>query len=509
MSHLQNPSPLPGCLQPGRDEAWREPLDERDLTTRLEAEGITDSVAASEFGFTSARHMAEEWLPRVLTYGPVVEAPAAQTKWFREYLDGVAFSLPLLCACVATLWLGFALWGGDMPNEDAVAVGLGAVASFLLTGGATQALVRRGLFLSTTKQPELCLRVVRYWIKSGLVTVIAGALGLAAASEYWQWLPLRVNLIAASFSIALGTFWLGGAALYVLRCGSATVLIHLAGICLVWTLHIALGTSLITSQLVSILACAAASVVSSLRRLGASASQTAAAPIPWNWAHELYLVWPYFVYGVLYYLLLFSDRLVSWTADTYATPLSVQFRGDYETALNVGLLLFVFLAGWAHCGTAVFYSRMTASLQRHTVRSVASFRSEFMRYYARQLVVVALLASGASILSYFGAQAAGLLAGDVAPFICAWSLAGFAMLAAGLWNVNLLFALSNPSGAVTCATLGCLANLIAGYLLSRLGGYEHSAQGFYLGTTIFAVSSGVFVIRAFQRLDYRYCALAG
>jgi hypothetical protein len=509
MSHQQNPSPLPDCLQQGRDLGWREPLDERDLTTRLESEGVTDSVAAAEYGFQSARHMAEEWLPRVLTYGPAVEPPAPKRKWFREYLDGVAFSLPLLCACISTLWLGFALWGGDMPNEDAVAVGLGTVGSFLLTGGAAQALVRRGLFLSTTRQPELCLKVVRYWMACGFLVVAAGSAALAAASEYWQWLPLRANLVATAFSVALGGFWLGGAALYVLGRSAWMAWIHLAGIAAVWVLHVALGTSLIAAQLSSILACAAASVVSSLRRFDASADQKLAPSIPWCWAREIYQVWPFVLYGILYYLLLFGDRLVSWTADTHATPLNVQFRGDYETAINVGLILFVLLAGWVHCGTGAFYSRITAALGRHTVSAISSFRRECLHFYRSQLARLAVLTMVTGCLTYGGAQVAGLLADDSAALICFWSLAGFAMLATGIWHVNLLFALSSPGGAVVSAAAGCLANLLAGYFLSRLGGYEFAVYGFFAGAAVFAASSAVFVHKAFRNVDYRYCALAG
>ena len=509
MSHQRNASPLPDCLQQGRDLGWREPLDERDLTTRLEAEGVTDSVAASEFGYRSARHMAEEWLPRVLTYGPVVESPLPRKRWLREYLDGIAFSLPLLCACISTLSLGFALWGGDLPNEDAVAVGLGTVGSFLLTGGAAQALVRRGLFLSTTRQPELCLKVVRYWMTVGFAVVTVGSAVLAAGSEYWQWLPFRANMIAAAFSVTLGAFWLGGAALYVLGFSASMAWIHLAGIAAVWALHVGWGSSLIVAQLAAILACASASILFSLRRMGESADRKLEPVIPWRRAREVYQVWPFFVYGILYYLLLFGDRLVSWTADTHATPLNVQFRGDYETAINVGLLLFVLLAGWVHCGTGAFYSRITAALRRHSVSAIVSFRLECLQFYRSQLIRLAGLAIVAGCLTYAAAQAAGLLDDASALLICFWSLAGFAMLATGIWHVNLLFALSSPGGGVVSAAAGCLANFLAGYLLSRLGGYQFAVYGFFSGAAVFAATSAVFVHKAFRNVDYRYCALEG
>jgi hypothetical protein len=72
-----------------------------------------------------------------------------------------------------------------------------------------------------------------------------------------------------------------------------------------------------------------------------------------------------------------------------------------------------------------------------------------------------------------------------------------------------LFALSNPGGGVASAAMGCLANLVTGYLLSRLGGYAFAVHGFFCGAAVFAVASAYFVLKASRNLDYRYCALAG
>jgi hypothetical protein len=124
------------------------------------------------------------------------------------------------------------------------------------------------------------------------------------------------------------------------------------------------------------------------------------------------------------------------------------------------------------------------------------------------LVNLILLGFCASVVIFWGGYAFGFLNGPSALLISCWSLAGFALLMVGLWNVNLLFALSSPSGAVVSAAVGCGVNLAMGYVLSRLGGYEFAVYGFFAGSAMFAACSMGFTVGAFRTLDHRYCALA-
>src|SRR5262249_19883886 len=144
---------LPACLRPGEAGAnWNEPLDENDLATRLETEGITDAVARSRYGFGSSLEMAAAWLPEVLAHPkPVCKEPDKSRAW-RDYCKGIAFALPLLASSLSILFLGFALWGGNLTAEQATAAGLGVIASFFLSGGVVQAMARRGLFFQATRQ---------------------------------------------------------------------------------------------------------------------------------------------------------------------------------------------------------------------------------------------------------------------------------------------------------------------------------------------------------------------
>ena len=509
MTEHQDQSHLPTCLRPDLAKEWQEPLNVRDLATRLETEGVTDAVARSEFGYETAHSMAETWLPRVLTYGPTLEPPLAHKGLLREYVNGIAFSVPLLFSCLSMLTLGFALWGGELPNEDATAVGIGTVGSFLLAGGVVQAMVRRGLFFHTTQQPSMCASSIRHWFAVGVGIVGVGSLVLLAASEYWTWLPSRVNLVAAAFCVTLGIFWLAAGAFYVLEKGALLVWLNLAGIGVVWFLHAWCALPLITSQLLALAACCSAGtwiVLRFLRQIVGSAQSDVGA---WDLAKEAYAVWPFFLYGITYYLLLFGDRLSAWTAQTYSAPLAVQFRGDYETAINIGLFTFVVLAGWVHCATAAFYTVIARSSKSHLVTEISAFRADVQRCYQKYALLLVALGVAAGLISFGVGTATGLLTGATTLQTAVASLIGYVLLMFGLWNVNLLFGLSSPVAAVRSAAIGCLANLCLGYLCSRVWGYEYAVIGFLAGGAVFAMASRASVLQAFQELDYRQFVVTG
>ena len=502
MQSAPHESKLPECLRPNEAAAqWRTPLDVWDLTTRLEASGVTDTVAKSEFGFASASAMAESWLPRVLTYGPPVEAVAPSRPWWREYLDGVSFSLPLLCSCLSTLWLGFSLWGGSLSDPDATGVGIGMVLSFLLSGGAVQGMVRRGLFFAGTLQPAECSATLRRWAVAGIAFAASGTALLFTASTYWDWLPNYVNVVAALFSVSLAALWLGAGALHVLKRSLDLAIINAFGIAVVACLYLGFNVPLLNAQLAAILSCNVAVFFVVSRRLLPGATGLPR-------IREIYSLLPFLLYGIAYYALLFGDRLAAWTASTYSAELAVQFRGDYETSVNLGLAVFILFAGWVHCETGSFYKEIVLRQRRFSIDQVDPFREDMLRYYWLRLLAFAPAALTICAVALWIAGQTSILATPNSLMIATWSIAGFAFLAIGLWNVSLLFAITQASRAALATLAACAANITIAYFASRIGGYSFAVLGFFIGGLLFAALSGAYVVKSFRSLDYHYFAAA-
>jgi len=450
--------------------------------------------------------MAETWLPEILKFHPVAPLPRRSPVSWMEYWRGISFALPLLCSCLAILLFDFSLWGGPLSAEEATAVGLGTVASFLTSGGFVQAMSRRSLFFIGTNQPRRCEMSTWAWVRRGAFCNLAVVAGALVVSTLSGWLPARINVIAGAFSAALSLFWLAMGILCFLKRGILGVWVTLGGIAIVAVLHRGLRLPLLASQFAAISMCAAVSFVLSHRLLRRTSQTPAPDPPVSSLLQDACLLWPYFGYGVLYYLLLFGDRLISWTADTYASALIVQFRGDYETALNVGLLAFVVQVGWVHRSTVAFYHRVNDSLARYFIHQTTQFRKAMLDFYRDSLAGFIPLAAAASILSMLCAVSSGIVHGRAMAVTTLWSLAGFPFLVAGLWNVSLLFGLSGALQAVRAVGIACLVDLCVGYILSRVGAYPYAVVGFTAGAVVFALLSGIDTLRAFRRLDYCYFA---
>src|SRR5207248_6123388 len=174
-----------------------------------------------DFGFQTTWAMADAWLPWILSYRkpPQPEMPAG--RGWREYCQGIGFAVPLLVSSASILLFGFALWEGDLSIEEATAVGLGTIASFLLTGGFVQVMARRGLFFAATKQFRRCEQSTWWWFRAGGGAMLIAIVVLLATSAYWGWLPARLNLVAAAFCLVLGLFWMATGILHYLNGGLA------------------------------------------------------------------------------------------------------------------------------------------------------------------------------------------------------------------------------------------------------------------------------------------------
>jgi hypothetical protein len=158
-------------------------------------------------------------------------------------------------------------------------------------------------------------------------------------------------------------------------------------------------------------------------------------------ARDILFLWPYFLYGLFYYSLLFADLIVAWTAHTEAASLALQFRGDYESAINLGLLAFIFQVEHS---VALFYQKLTRAEQIWKTSQIELLRAAMNRFYWRRIarfVPFALVASAIPIVL------SARFASGAPAWVIRWSLAAYPLLIVGLWNCSLLFGLASaPPG---------------------------------------------------------------
>ncbi len=484
------------------------PLDVQDMVVRLEGEGITDAVASADFGYSSTWVMARHWYPglsRVEAW-PIPQE-RGKPRW-QEFLKGISFALPLALCAAAMVLLAFSLWGGDLPADLASAVAVGTVGSFVVSGGTVQAMARRGRFYFGIKEYLNCAQSCRNWFWAGLSMLSGTSLAFLVLNVYFGWFPTSLALQAVAFHLSLGLLWLAAGLLYMLEANLLISAAVLAGIACVGGLHFTLGVALLSAQLCGILLAALLSLILAVLRLRDFCRKETTALRSQDLGKILYLSWPYFAYGTLYYVFLFADRLLAWTVGKPADALPLTFRGDYETALDIALFAFVLLVGWVHVATVDFYEKLNGAQNTYSSDQTRQFNQFMVRYYVGKLLGFVPLAVASCVCVFAGAIYVGLYERPAIFHTGMWALAGYAFLVVALYNVSLLFALSRPIPVLYSILSALVVDVVAGYLLSRLVGYEAAVGGFVVGAVLFACLTTYSILVAFSRLDYWHFSTA-
>ena len=498
----------PNCLTIWLDEpeAWRTPLDARDLAVRLETDGVTDSVAQAEYSYGSTYQMATEWFPKMKELPETPAKPREETNPFREHLKGTGFTLPLALCCLVMLGFGFSLWGGDLEAEVAAAVAVGTISSFIVTGGIVQAMAWQGMFYLGSADARMGAISVLRWCVYGVATLAATV--VAGLVLNWQFaiLPSQLAYLAAAFFVVLGLLWFATGILYMLDQHLLVTGAIGVGITMVVTLRLGLGWELTNAQLSGIFAAAAFAALAGYRRLKRRYDEDSGRIQNRMLTRTLFFASPYLSYGILYYLLLFVDRIVALTAHTGTASMPLVFRGDYELPLDIALLGFILSAGWVHASTHLFRAELLRQLPLCSTESPQVFNYRMSQFYFLRVITFLPGALAANLVIWFITRQSGVLSAPGSLWICGVALLAYPFLTLGLWNVSVLFSLSLPGVVLSAAGAAVLLDTVSGYVLSRSLTYDYAVVGFLVGAVTFGLGTAVSTARRLKRLDYYYFA---
>ena len=496
---------FPPCLEPPVDgQPWAPPLDALDAAVRLETAGVTDEVAQREYDAGGTLQLAERCLPWARLFPATSPDCAPRVSLLRECLHGTAFAVPLIMCSLSLLLFRMSLWGGKVSAELAAAVGVGTVSSFVCTGALIHGMARRCLFFLSVEEPASARRACIGWTLASALSLAITGLLLLLCSAYFEWLSFPLSVTAVAFHFALGMFWVAAGILHMLERFRYTALATALGIAIVMVAHAQAGVSITVAQLAGISVAAAVAFAAGFRILHRFQRGRAGTPRRFSAAEELYRVWPYALFGALYFVLVFGDRVLAWTVPDFAAPGSIQFRGDYETAIDLALIAFILQYGSVRSGVTAFFRDLADAGKRYRVTERAAFRRTMTRTYHSRVPIFALLVMLSSGLVYAGASRMGLLADPRVHRIFLAALPGFSLLVFSLWNTSLLFRLSRPLDSLNALTAGTAVAIGSGYVLTRVWGYPLASTGFTLGAACLAILSTRRMMECLGTLDYNY-----
>lgn len=497
------------------------PQNELDVVAVLESLGWTDRQAQEQMGFSDLFELAHEMYPNIRSAvrqeagGLVPQRSAGQMAWrfVLHVLRGMLFMLPILVSVMAMIVLHISYASFQYFNvSQATALALASFLSAVVTGGFIQSMAHSVYLFLGYGEPYMAKSVSRLWMRWGMYATVAVVAVLLVVDVPIRYMPLPLVAFMALYTFFLAAMWLAFAQLYVLHREYLLVGITLIAALCAYTIWRA-GLPVEVANVVSIaLGTAIAWMVASsdFNRRGREGKHRVRVVRPRN-SQLAYIAGPYFLYGVMYFLYLYIDRLVAWSTQFAIMPYYIWFRGQYELGMDWSIIMLVLPVGLAEGLIYQLMQEIQFTSQRSSASSTDQMVKVFRDHYARSLVPMVII----SAMGVLGGQllvrwAAGVhfLAGAtpssaIEHYVFTLSSVGYVLLGIALYNILLMFSLGVPQPALRTMVWALAVDFGAGMVLTRVfGQYQLGVWGLVFGSAFLLAATTRALFRLLPHIDF-------
>ncbi|HSB56410.1 MAG TPA: hypothetical protein VLD38_01180 [Nitrosopumilaceae archaeon] len=222
---------------------------------------------------------------------------------------------------------------------------------------------------------------------------------------------------------------------------------------------------------------------------------------------------PYFVFGTFYFVLLFTDRVLSWLFNDFlyiasnGTVLPMVFNSDYHAGADIALLILIPTIIIQHVVMAPIHHMARNKLTTLTISDTASL-NRFLRGKYVRLMIITLMSSliPAILINVFGEELMVLAKGSETS-LKIMQYASVANVLLSIFMANSLFItfLNKAKIPAVIVFIGALIIIIAGGILGRIG-YEKIILAYLLASIIVSASSTLFAIKIIKNSGMRFLA---
>ncbi|WP_248927323.1 hypothetical protein [Paenibacillus hamazuiensis] len=505
-------------------EKHMQPEDRYEIAAILESLGWNDLRAAQTFGVEDVFELASDLWERShakAKYTPFSKVdPMSLTQLIvsltRTFLRGVLFAIPMAISVISMLSLKFSLWSYEnLSVELATAIAIGTILSFVTVGGFTQAIARRGFFYIIQGYYNMARRTTFHFIGSGFIVCLLLCALFFVLNTVIQMFPFKMVGVIILYFFFLNTIWLSVTVMYILKKELLFSGLIAFGIGIVFVLFKWVGVNIILSQLISLLFVSMISIaiVVWLFKQAEKRGEKGIQPQLPKMSVTLYSIMPYFLYGFMYFSLLYVDRVMAWsTNNKFTMPFLIWFRGEYELGLDFALLVLIVPMGIAEVVLTKLMMDVEISQKSYWGDETDVMNTTFRVIYYRRLLTIGSIAAVSAVALYFTLKMVfykldipigkTLFGSDLTHFVFIVALVSYMLLAMALMNAIILFSLSQPYLVLSAIWPALLLNVTTGFLLSRWLSYEYAVFGLFLGAAVFMILSTRNVIKVFRNLDY-------
>jgi hypothetical protein len=512
-----------------------QPEDYLEVAALLEVLGWTDEQCQVELQLANVFELAKIVWQLMRNEVSISQfSPRKKNGWgelikdvVHQFLRGVIFALPMAISVVSMLTLKFSLWSYEQtPVEVATSIGVGTILSFLLVGGFTQAIARRGFFYIMLGYYNMARRMTFYFIRVGFMISVLVSIVLYLTNLFFLVFPFSMVSLTIVYFFFLNMIWLSVTVFYILKKELVFTGLITLGIFLVWLMYIIFGIEVIVAQIVALAIIAIIGIILVLyyfRKAERKMDKGIEPNMPRK-SLTVYTTMPYFVYGFFYFAFLFIDRFIAWSTPDQFIPYGVWFRNPYELGLDFALFALIIPMGMSEVIVSKIMRDIEASQKGYMGSQTEQMNRRFSRVYKRQWVIMVIISIVTAFLLYWfsewfftrNPQLVGieLFVNPITHFVFVWALVGYVLVSISLMNVVVLFSLSQARMITKTIIITFLTNLIIGFLATRWGhflighevgqnpGYSLAVFGLVCGSLVFIIMSTRKVFELLKKLDY-------
>lgn len=439
--------------------------------------------------------------------------------FFKHYFSGLALGLPIVTQIAFIAFTGYSLWAWVKFSElQATMVAFGTILSFITTGGFTQVMGREvTYYLSIGNRKaarEIAIRVFNY----GLILVVLIALLLYFLNLIFEFFPRRFLYIIFAYYFLLSVLWLSASMIYsAKRKISITVIFSIGTLIVIYlhkfkflSIHLAHVCGLIVANvLMYIWARYVFRLKKEERKFGYVSLKVKRPSV------LAYVNSPFFKFGFYYFLLLFLDRIISWTAYSKGKFYFFWFRTPYELGMNWALLSFVVTLAVLEYAVNDFSASLIPVQKKFPAFKIKSYNFWYFDFYFKKLAFLILFGVLSIIAVYMVVMRLGdiyqhvkevreFFASPITFKVYYFASVSYLFVSIGLMNNLFFFTLWKPNFGLNAIRIAVLVDLVVGLLTSRLISWEYGVLGFLAGSFSFAIVSAYHMLKFIRTLDYQY-----
>jgi hypothetical protein len=487
--------------------------DPWEIVAIVEALGYTDKAIAAEFGCRDALVLGQfiyaqrDQFPFIeINNKPVEKSLQLRDEiniFISQFSHSFIYTIPFIILLILN-YLPVETKVDLLPAELNSLFGFVTMASLITSSGFVQMISRRGLFYMGLNDPIQANRICLPILSMGLfTTILLSSIGIIFG--FYQGIAADGYIIIAGiYYVLLSTIWMLFAIVGLqYRFAAPVILIGIT--CCFFIFRVFLRFSALESQVlmvsIAFISLAILSISNRLKHRSVKPKFGQRVPLP-HLSILVYLLVPYFLYGIVYFGFIFADRLVANIASGGHYSLFAGNSLGYQDSMDLALLdllLIVPLVEYYSYKLITYWYRRAKFMTLAEAKGLGwSLQKKYWSSIKRIFLYFSLLATLTLVLLSL------LHRGQTNNILTIMACIGYFLFAIGLFNTVILLSLDRLKDILGTLATATLIDFIVGYLLGSVFGVYFAVVGLIAGSIFFAVNSSQKILKEIDRAEYCY-----